>query len=32
MRAYYKVVFSNLRKLLVYSEESFDACSVIIAK
>lgn len=26
---YYKVILSNLRKLLVYCEESLDACSVI---
>ncbi|MCQ6277966.1 YpuI family protein [Bacillus sp. EB600] len=29
-RAYYKVVFSTLRKLLVYSEESLDACKILI--
>ncbi|MDM5331171.1 YpuI family protein [Neobacillus sp. CF12] len=27
---YYKLVLSNLRKLLVYCEESLDACSVIL--
>ena len=29
-RNYLKVVLSNLRKLLVYSEESLDACKVIL--
>jgi hypothetical protein len=28
-RSYTKLIFSNLRKLIVYSEEGFDACSVI---
>jgi hypothetical protein len=27
---YYKIVLSNLRKLLVYCEEGLDACSVIL--
>ncbi|MDZ5471148.1 YpuI family protein (plasmid) [Bacillus sp. 31A1R] len=27
---YYKTILSNLRKLLVFCEESLDACSVII--
>jgi hypothetical protein len=29
-RPYYKLVFANLRKLVVYSEESFDACMIIL--
>jgi hypothetical protein len=29
-RNYYKLIFSNLRKLVVYSEESLDACAVIL--
>ncbi|HEY2421963.1 MAG TPA: YpuI family protein [Neobacillus sp.] len=29
-RTYYKLVFSNLRKLVVYSEESLDACTIIL--
>lgn len=29
-RDYYKLIFSNLRKLLVYSEEGLDACTVIL--
>lgn len=29
-RAYYKLIFSHLRKLVVYSEESLDVCSVIL--
>jgi hypothetical protein len=28
--SYYKLILSNLRKLLVYCEESLDACSVIL--
>ncbi|MEH7252324.1 YpuI family protein [Neobacillus niacini] len=28
--AYYKLILSNLRKLLVYCEEGLDACSVIL--
>ncbi|MGZ4160747.1 MAG: YpuI family protein [Neobacillus sp.] len=27
---YYKLIFSNLRKLVVYSEESLEACMVIL--
>jgi hypothetical protein len=27
---YNKLIFSNLRKLVVYSEESFEVCSVIL--
>ncbi|OLS40188.1 YpuI family protein [Bacillus sp. MRMR6] len=27
---YYKIILSNLRKLLVYSEEGLEACSVIL--
>jgi hypothetical protein len=27
---YYKLILSNLRKLLVYCEEGFEACSVIL--
>ena len=27
---YYKLILSNLRKLLVYSEEGLDACKVIL--
>jgi hypothetical protein len=27
---YYKLILSNLRKLIVYCEESLDACSVIL--
>lgn len=29
-RQYNKLIFSNLRKLLVYSEESIEACSIIL--
>jgi hypothetical protein len=29
-RSYFKLIFSHLRKLVVYSEESLDACSVIL--
>ncbi|NRD80623.1 YpuI family protein [Bacillus sp. BRMEA1] len=29
-RAYTKIILSHLRKLIVYSEEGFDACSVIL--
>jgi hypothetical protein len=29
-RTYNKLIFANLRKLVVYSEESLDACSVIL--
>jgi hypothetical protein len=29
-RTYNKLIFANLRKLVVYSEESFDVCSVIL--
>jgi len=29
-RPYYKLVLSNLRKLVVFSEESLDACLVIL--
>jgi uncharacterized membrane protein YcgQ (UPF0703/DUF1980 family) len=29
-RKYHKLIFSNLRKLIVYSEEGLDACSVIL--
>jgi hypothetical protein len=29
-RNYNKLIFSNLRKLVVYSEEGLDACSVIL--
>lgn len=29
-QSYYKLVFSNLRKLLVFSEESVDACKIIL--
>jgi hypothetical protein len=28
--SYYKLILSNLRKLLVYCEEGLDACSVIL--
>jgi len=30
VRPYYKLVLSSLRKLLVFSEESLDACRVIL--
>lgn len=30
VRPYYKLVLANLRKLLVFSEESLDACRVIL--
>lgn len=30
VRPYYKLVLANLRKLLVFSEESLDACNVIL--
>jgi hypothetical protein len=29
-RTYNKLIFANLRKLIVYSEEGLDACSVIL--
>lgn len=29
-RQYNKLIFSSLRKLIVYSEESFEACSIIL--
>lgn len=29
-RDYNKLIFANLRKLVVYSEESFEVCSVIL--
>ncbi|MDQ1145202.1 hypothetical protein QE429_002029 [Bacillus sp. SORGH_AS 510] len=29
-RKYNKLIFSNLRKLLVYSEESLETCSIIL--
>src|SRR3954451_1016592 len=29
-RNYNKLIFANLRKLIVYSEEGLDACSVIL--
>jgi hypothetical protein len=29
-RQYHKVVFSNLRKILVFSEEGLDACKIIL--
>ncbi|MDN3016652.1 YpuI family protein [Paenibacillus sp. BSR1-1] len=29
-QSYIKLIFSNLRKLIVYSEEGFEACSVIL--
>lgn len=29
-RSYHKVVLANLRKLLVFSEESLDACKIIL--
>ncbi|WP_066060845.1 DUF3907 family protein [Neobacillus soli] len=29
-RLYNKLIFSNFRKLIVYSEESFEVCSVIL--
>lgn len=29
-REYYKLLLGNIRKLLVYSEESLDACKVIL--
>lgn len=29
-RNYHKLIFSNLRKLLVYSEEGYEACKVIL--
>jgi hypothetical protein len=29
-RTYNKLIFANLRKLVVYSEESFEVCSVIL--
>lgn len=28
--AYHKLIFSNLRRLLVYSEEGYEACKVIL--
>jgi hypothetical protein len=29
-RTYFKLIFSNLRKLVVYSEEGLEACKVIL--